>query len=183
MILFDTETTGLPLPEASPLKDQPRIIEFAAIKLADKKPFKQIGAIEFLCYPGIPLPEKITEITGLKDEDLKGQAPFKMHFRQLADFFLGERFLIAHNIAFDLSLLRYDLMRIGKLTAFPWPYAQICTVQASMGYKGHRLRLFQLHEMATGKTHDGAHRAMADVEALMTCVKWLIKEGKISLEG
>ena len=33
MIVFDTETTGLPLPETAPLESQPRIIEFAGIKL------------------------------------------------------------------------------------------------------------------------------------------------------
>ena len=42
MILFDTETTGLVQAYATPLADQPHIIEFAALKLSDKKPYKEV---------------------------------------------------------------------------------------------------------------------------------------------
>ena len=129
--------------------------------------------------PWRPAPGEDSEITGLTDEDLKDEAPFKNHITMLINFFLGEEHLIAHNVAFDVDLLRFELMRIGRLWKFPWPPNHICTVNSSMSYKGRRLKLHELHFMATGTTFEGAHRAMVDVEALHRCVVWLLEEKKI----
>lgn len=181
MILFDTETTGLVKPYASPLKDQPRIIEFAAVKLSNKKPYKEIDSIEFLLNPDGPLPEIITKITGLTDEDLKGVDSFPAHYAELVEFFIGERYLIAHNIKFDVDLLRFDLARMDKAFEFPWPPNHICTVVNSMSVKGHRLKQEQLLQHITKEHKPGVHRAMADVRDLETIVRWMIKKELIVL--
>ena len=183
MILFDTETTGLPEPAATPLGKQPRIIEFGAIKYDDADPTKELDRISFLCNPGnLPLPPKITEITGLTDEDLKDQPGFPKFYPALCDFFLGERYLVGHNVRFDTDMLRFDLMRIGKTNHFPWPPTHICTVDSTFQIKGHRLKLGQLYEMATGKPPEDAHRAIIDVELLHTALLWSMKEGHVVLK-
>lgn len=180
MILFDTETTGLVEPAATPIDKQPRIIEFGAVKYADNDPERELGRVNFLCNPGnLPLPEIITKITGLKDVDLADAPRFPRYYLELCDFFLGERYLIGHNVAFDISLLRFDLARMGKLTAFPWPPVQICTVDATLGIRGHRLKLAQLYEIATGEAIGEAHRAIADVLSLHRVVLWCIEQGHI----
>ena len=69
MIVFDLETTGLPLAEGADLDLQPRITEFGAIKLDHQ--LKEIAELEFLINPGIPLDPKVTKITGLTDDMLK----------------------------------------------------------------------------------------------------------------
>lgn len=175
MIIFDTETTGLPKSELVPLDEQPKIIEFAAVKLDDKT-LKQVDSIEFLVNPQEKLDPVITKITGLKDSDLVDADPFIAHYPSLAEFFLGQRTMAAHNLAFDRSLLSFDLQRIDKLLQFPWPLQHICTVEASMPLKNYRLKLGLLHEIAAGAPHKEAHRAMADVEALATCVRWMRKK-------
>ena len=180
MIIFDTETTGLPAPAATPLDKQPRIIEFGAIKYSDDDPTQELARMSFLCNPGsLPLPEIITKITGLTDADLKGQPRFPAFYGELCDFFLGERTLIAHNIAFDINLLRFDLSRMNKAYAFPWPPNQICTVDATMSIRRHRLKLNALYEMATGNPMVEAHRAILDVEALHVVVLWCIEQGHV----
>lgn len=176
-IFFDTETTGLPKPDAAPLRDQPQIIEFAGIKTDSE--FNEIGRMEFLCHPGCSLPEEIIKITGITDADLEGKLPFAAHFNDLTDFFLGARAMVAHNLAFDKSLLKFELTRLGKELAFPWPPDQICTVEASYTIRNRRLRLHELHTMACGEPHKDAHRAMADVEALVRVAKWLRQEGHL----
>jgi DNA polymerase III epsilon subunit-like protein len=181
MILFDTETTGLLQPDAVPLNGQPKIIEFAAIKLNDKT-LKEVGRLEFLCNPGAPLPEIITKITGITDADLADLPGFDAHYADLCEFFLGERNLVAHNITFDVGMLKNDLLRIGKSTMFPWPQNQLCTIDSSYSIRGRRLKLSILHEMVTGAPHVDAHRAMADVEALVTCARWLIKENLMKIQ-
>ena len=176
-IFFDTETTGLPKPDAAPLRDQPQIIEFAGIRTDDD--FNEVARFEFLCNPGCPLPEEIVKITGITDADLADKLPFVTHLPALSEFFLGTRSMVAHNLAFDKSLLKFELLRLGKELAFPWPPNQICTVEASYGIKNRRLRLYELHEMACGERHKDAHRAMADVEALLRVARWLRQEGHL----
>ena len=172
MIVFDTETTGLPIPEAAPLSKQPHIIEFAAIKLRDDD-LEEVGRLEFLAKPPVQLADKITEITGLTDAKLADEKPFAAHFKKLADFFLGERFMIAHHVIFDRDMLRFELLRLDKLLQFPWPPNPLCTVELSHSIKGRRMKMGELHEHAVGFEFKDAHRAMPDVEALVRVVRWM----------
>jgi DNA polymerase III subunit epsilon len=182
MIVFDTETTGLPGAETLPLAKQPKIIEIAAIKLDDET-LEETDRFTTLINPQQRLEEIIVKITGLTDKDLHKADPFGFHYEALAEFFLGERHLIAHNLAFDSTLLRFDLDRIGKLLKFPWPPNWICTVDATRHVKGFRLNMAKLYAHCfDGATFKDAHRAEADTEALANCVRRLIEEGTIKLK-
>lgn len=172
IIVYDTETSGLPLPDGAPLESQPRIIEFAAIKTDDD--FNELDRTTFLINPRMQISDIITKITGLTNRDLDDQQTFSYFYNQLCGFFLGCDTIIAHNLSFDLSLLKFELSRIGQQFAFPYPYKQVCTVEKTMHIKGYRLNLSKMHEHLVGEPHvNGAHRAMADVEALLRCCKKL----------
>ena len=174
MIIFDTETSALTSPEAANINSQPRIIEFAAIKVHNDT-LKEISRIESFIHPGISIPVDSVKITGITDKMVANAPRFASFYEELCEFFLGEDTLCAHNLAFDSSVMKYELTRIDRLTRFPWPPNQVCTVEATIGLKGYRLNLGKLHELATGKEHLDKHRAIADVEALATCVRWLRK--------
>lgn len=174
MIVFDTETTNLTNPDLVALDQQPKIIEFAAIKLDDFD-LLEIERLEFLCNPGEPLLPEVTAINHITDEMLQGESSFAAHYWDLANFFLGETTMVAHNMSFDKALLKFDLMRIGKEFSFPWPMNQICTVEASFSINNKRMRLGDLHKHCCGEEFKDAHRAMPDTEALVRCVRWLRK--------
>lgn len=179
MIVFDTETTGLPQKGNAPLESQPHIIEFAGIKLKDDT-LEEVERLQFFCKPPVHIEPVITNITGLNDEILKDELPFSAHLLKLQKFFFGEWTMVAHNLPFDRNLFCYELKRIGKGTNFPWPPEHICTVEKSFDINGYRLKLSKLHELATGEDHiNNAHRAMADTEALVKCVKYLRGLGKL----
>lgn len=181
MIIFDTETTGLIKSGLKPLSEQPEIIEFAAIKLDDAT-LEEVNRIEFMCKPQVlPLPRKITEITGIKTEDLADKEPFSYHFPELAKFFFAERVSFAHNHAFDTVMVSLELRRMKKQYKFPWTPVQFCTANGTMKLAGHRLNLQKLHKYLFGKEFAEAHRAMNDVEALTRCVKELIARGTFAL--
>src|SRR5690348_6776203 len=78
-----------------------RIIEMAAIKMQ-----KGIIVASFNCLSqqDNPLPVKITELTGITDEDvadgLKEDIAFKMLYQMM-----GSNILVAHNATFDLQFL------------------------------------------------------------------------------
>lgn len=183
MIVFDTEATCL-LPSANaPLEAYPHLVEFAGIKLDDE--LNELGRLQFMVNPGVPLPEKFVEITGITEEDVKGLDSFAMHFESLAAFFRGIHAMVAHNVTYDEMVLDSALKRIGKERCFPWPTDHICTVEATQQMPGvrkgksGRYNLAELHLELTGQKHENAHRAMDDVEALVRCVRVLNERGLI----
>lgn len=178
MIVFDTETTGLPKPEGVPLELHPQIIEYAGIKLDDST-LEEIGRFEFLANPGAPLPAIIVKITGLTDSILAPERSFGASFKKLAEFHLGERTLVAHNAAFDRYMMVLEMKRLGKMEHFPWPLEYKCTVEAAQPIFGRKAKLGEVHKHFFGAEHEEAHRAMPDVEALVRVVRELRKGGMI----
>jgi DNA polymerase-3 subunit alpha (Gram-positive type) len=179
MIVFDTETTGLIGHDHIPLHEQPEIIEFAALKLDDHT-LGIVDRIEMLIKPKIlPLPAKIVEITHITDDMLTDAPSFARVLPEIEQFFLGERTVVAHNAPYDIGMLMYELKRLDRVTRFPWPTVQLCTVELSMGIRGARMRLGDLYTHATGATPGGWHRAMQDVEMLTDIVRWMKSEGLV----
>lgn len=178
MIVFDTETTGLIEPEATPLKDQPYIIELYAAKL-DYESLEVKDDIEILIKPPIPLSPKITEITGLTDNDLKASLPFAAHLKNIIDFFIGTEIVAAHNLSYDIGMLKLELMRMDRLTRFPWPPIHFCTMENTKDFTGKWLKQELLYEHFFGKNPSQKHRAKSDVGELILILRELRKMGRI----
>lgn len=176
MIFMDTETTGLLHPEPVDLDQQPYIIELYCIKVDDE--FNPIGEFNSLIKPPIPLPDFITKITGIKPEQVEKAKPFAEHIPALKELFLGARAFVGHNLAFDRGMLVNELKRHEQEFAFPWPPEQHCTVDMSENIQNRRLSLTNLHTLATGRPHAGAHRAKDDVFATVRCYHWLLEQRK-----
>lgn len=94
-ISFDLETTGL-----NPKRD--KIIEVGAIKVIDNK---EVDHRTFFVNPGIKLPERIIEITGIRDEDVRDANPIQNELEGLLDF-MGELPLLGQSVLFDYSFLK-----------------------------------------------------------------------------
>ena len=170
-LVFDTETTGLPLPSVADLEKQPRIIELALSKIEDGK---LISKHSWLINPEQKLEAVITKITGLTDDDLKDKPRFIEVAEEIADVFKSADVLIAHNAPFDVSLLAFELKRAGIENEFPWPAETLCTVQEFRHLFGFHPSLQVLYEKILGKELAQTHRAQDDVDAL---VEILMKEG------
>lgn len=179
MIIADTETTGLLLHSSAPLDAQPEIIEIGALKLHDET-LEEMGAISFLVKPKkLPLPPKITEITGIVDADLEHAPSFARKLPEVQAFFLGETTMVAHNCAYDVGMFLLELRRLDRVHKFPWPVNQLCTVELNMHVKGYRLKLGDLYEIATGKKPAVAHRAVDDCRTLAEVVRWMRTQQRI----
>ncbi len=175
MIAFDTETTGLLKPDEVELHLQPQIIEIYLCK------FDWSGKIlsEFETYikPTLPIPDIVTQITGITDQDVRKAPTFTEIYDELCDFVRGEKSIFAHNCSFDIGVLACELRRRDWEYKFPWPSTQICTVEASYPIKNKRMKLGDLYEMLTGKQIKNAHRAKSDVLAMVEIIVSLKQEG------
>lgn len=175
MIFFDTETTGLLVPEINDLSAQPYIVEMYAVKTDDD--FKIIGEYYSKYKPPIPIPPEVTKIHGISNSAVEDKEPFSANVDELAEFFLGVDKLIGHNLSYDRSMLANELLRCDRLISFPWPPTQICTVEMSLPIEQRRMSLSNLHKHCTGRPHDNAHSARNDVYALVRCYHWLTENG------
>lgn len=108
-ICFDTETTGFQA------KGDDRITEIGCIELIDMLPTGR--EFHALVDPLIPIPEKVTELTGHTLENLRerGAVVFKEHAQAFLDF-VGDSQLVAHNADFDRVFINAELERNGFAT-------------------------------------------------------------------
>lgn len=100
-VVLDVETTGL-----NPQRD--RIIEVAAVKFEN---FQVTGTFATLINPLIPLPRRITELTGITQAELRTAPQWQEKQSELLEFIDGYT-LVGHNLAgFDIRFLN---KAIGK---------------------------------------------------------------------
>ncbi|MEE0873838.1 MAG: exonuclease domain-containing protein, partial [Ruminococcus sp.] len=112
-ICFDIETTGL-----SPLKD--KITEIGAVKVQNGE---IIDTFSTFADPEMPIPQKITQLTGITDDmvkDAPSQSEAVSAFLEFAD----GNVLVAHNAPFDTSFIRRACENMGR----EYTYTSIDTV-------------------------------------------------------
>jgi DNA polymerase-3 subunit epsilon/ATP-dependent DNA helicase DinG len=94
LVAIDLETTGL-----DPLHDA--IIEVGAVRLRDGKVIDEFSS---LIDPGRPIPHLITNITGIRSQDVIGAPTITAVVPALREF-IGHAPIIGHNVGFDAAFL------------------------------------------------------------------------------
>ncbi|MBU1151790.1 hypothetical protein KJ632_03100 [Patescibacteria group bacterium] len=157
-ISLDLETTGF-----DPQTD--KIIEFGAVKF-DLNGEKE--RLSFLIDPGTKLPDIITHITKIKDEDLQGAPKITEVLPKIKEF-IGDLPIIGHNIQFDTGFLiqnGIDLIN-PEIDTFELAGIIFPSLQSySLEVLSHTLNL----------NHEEKHRALDDAIAAMELFLKLTKE-------
>lgn len=112
-IIFDIETTGL-----SARKD--KITEIGAVKV---KNGEVIDSFSTFANPEMPIPSKITELTGITDAMVKDAPSQSEAVKAFLDFANGN-ILVAHNAPFDTGFIRAACENMGM----PYNFTSIDTV-------------------------------------------------------
>ena len=173
LVLFDTETTGLQF-------SRDEIIEFAAVVVeqvdGEARIIQEYDELISLS-PGGFVPPKITELTGISNQDLRERGiPKTRVCRDIAEMIRGNTLLLAYNAHFDLSFLFYMLLRDGDpailkgkdkldlLTVYrdrrPYPH-KLCSAIEAYGLSGQVVN---------------SHRAVDDVIATVAVMEEMEKE-------
>jgi DNA polymerase III epsilon subunit family exonuclease len=165
-IIFDTETTGLPLPLVAPLEKQPKIIELGMLVVEGEE---LVQGLNWLIHPGEEITAEITKITGITNEDLVGKPRFSEIADEVEKLFASADACIAHNAPFDTKLVNFEFRRMER--ELKWPDQVICTVQEYTHITGKRPKLTFLYEHIMGKPLEQTHRASDDALALFELLK------------
>jgi len=160
IIVLDFETTGL-----SPVAD--RIIEIGAVKLVGGAVTEEFS---MLCDPGVPLSEKITDITGITNAMLKDKPSAAEGVKQLMAF-IGNLPVAAHNAPFDIAFLKAELRRSGGTFFAPILDTLLLARRIYPGRKSYRLgavcRMLKVKLV-------NAHRAVNDAAATALCLQQML---------
>ena len=154
-IVFDIETTGFSSQNDS-------IIEIGAVKVKDGE---IIERYDRFVDPCVHIPERITELTGITDDMVKGQGTIE---EVLPDFlnFIGDRLLIAHNANFDTSFIRRASERQKRSFTNPYLDTVAMSHYVNPDLARHRLdslaKYFELGDF-------NHHRASDDAE-MLACI-------------
>ncbi|MGG0308281.1 3'-5' exonuclease [Priestia megaterium] len=153
-VVLDLETTGLDY-----TKEQ--ITEIGAIKIDENfneiRRFHTMVALE----EGRELPEFITKLTGITEDDLKGQPNEKLALNSL-EYFIGDSIVVAQNAPFDLSFISRGGIEPEKF---------ICTRALARYVEPELSASLKDVTKRNGISLEGHHRALNDVEATIEVLK------------
>ncbi len=153
MIVFDIETTGFN-------SQTDRIIEIGAVRVRD---LEILETFQTFLDPERSIPKRITDLTGIDDEMVKGAPSQEEALRSFIGFCGQAPVLIAHNAGFDCSFIRSACARYG----IDFDFSVIDTVVISRSLL-HNLKKHKLDNVAKelGLGEFNHHRADDDAKML-----------------
>ena len=158
LVVLDLETTGVWI-------EKDKIIEIGMVKtFPDGRVENYLKRIN----PQIPIPQVVTELTGISDADVAQSPLFKSVAQEVLAFIEGAD-LGGFNIeGFDLPILARELQEIG--ITFVWSNRTIYDAQTI--YRYHEKRdLSAAYQFYCQRKLEGAHNALADSEATLEILK------------
>ena len=200
-IIFDTETTGIPLKKRGLITDDanwPYIVQLAWVQI-DNETGKIVQSKNYIIKlpPTVVIPEEAIAVHRITNAKMRKEGiSAKLVFKKFMTAVKESKYVVAHNISFDVMVLRAELYRhkmFKNINIFDkGPCIKICTMKYGIGickikiinkYTGKEdfkwpslkelhQKLFQ-QELQEEKLHD----AFADVMVCLRCY-WKMKYGE-----
>lgn len=152
LVILDLETTGVWI-------EKDKIVEMALIR------FSVEGTRDVLLQrtnPGIAIPQAVSQLIGITDEDVKKEPYFKEVASQVLQFMEGADLAGFNLERFDLPLLEREMFEAGL--KFEWQGRRIFDAQ-KIYHLNERRDLTAAYQFYCQKELEGAHSAMADAQA------------------
>jgi DNA polymerase-3 subunit alpha len=189
-LIFDTETTGLPLRNDAPLEDLenwPRLVQLAW-QVHDLNG-KLVHSKDFTIKPeGFTIPYSAEKVHGISTKKaLEEGFPLTEVLETFATDLENSRLLIAHNIDFDINIVAAEYLRTGIANLFlekdklctKIESTEFCALPGGRGGKFKWPNLAQLYQKLFNESFKNAHNASADVEATARAFLELARLGVI----
>jgi ATP-dependent DNA helicase DinG len=147
MVALDIETTGLDA-------DKDAIIEIGAVRFKGRRWEAEWHS---MINPGRRIPPFITQLTGITDQMVIPAPPIQDVLADLSDF-VGESYVVGHNVGFDLAFLRRAGILRHNIPLDTYEMAAVLVPNAG------RYNLGALTQ-ALGVPYPATHRALDDAQA------------------
>ena len=158
LAFFDLETTGINV-------SKDRIVELSVLKvMPDGSEHKKT----WLINPTIPIPEKVSKIHGIYDEDVKDKPTFKELAPEISEFFEDSDLVGYNSNKFDVPMLVEEFLRAEY--DFDVDNRRLIDGQVIF-FKKEPRTLSAAYEFYCGKKLEKAHSAEADVFATYEVLK------------
>ena len=199
ILVFDTETTGLPRDWKAKLTDTsnwPRVVQLGMIL---QEPNGRIQTWQELIKPengvSFPIPSGASDVHGYTDEMCVERGVSLTEALDAFEFWMsGCDVLVAHNMSFDRPVVGCEFIRQNRKPVTNPTMQRICTKDAttiycelpnqySWGDKYKWPTLQELHMRLFDKGFDGAHEALTDCRATLRCFNELTERGTFSEFG
>lgn len=189
-LIFDTETTGLPKNYKAPLTDSenwPRMVQIAWQLHDDRGNLLEVKS--YIVKPeGYIIPYSAEKVHGISTEKAEAEGrDLKWVLDEFNKTLTKTRFLVGHNVEFDISIVGAEYIRKNIETGFlniatidtKEESTDYCALPGGRGGKYKWPNLSELHLKLFGENFDEAHNAAADVVATTRCFLELLRLGII----
>lgn len=187
ILFFDTETTGLPKNWKAPVTDLdnwPRLVQLAYL-VYDFDGNLIHSCNEIVKPNGFTIPIDASKVHGITT-DIANQRGSKIEevFELFFIHLKRAKVIVAHNMAYDEKIIGSELIRLGLENTLDTK-EKICTMESTVdlckidgpyGYKWPKLE--ELHRFLFKRDFEGAHDALADIQATAKCF-WELKKLKL----
>lgn len=183
ILFFDTETTGLPKKWKAPVTDLdnwPRLVQLAYL-VYDFDGNLIHSCNEIIKPIGFTIPMDASKVHGITTELASQRGSEINHVFELFLIHLKRsKLIVAHNMTFDEKIIGSELIRLG-LDNILDSKEKICTMESTVdlckidgpyGYKWPKLE--ELYRYLFNHDFEGAHDALADIQATAKCF-WELK--------
>lgn len=175
IIVFDTETTGLPDHQLDEYDfDQPWIVQLGVVELID---WEIAGKMNVLVCPpeGAPFNESAVNLHGITPELCVADGlptPVVLEsFRQMCQ---GADLICTYNWRFDERMIRTAAQRLNvPLPLWPDTTIEHCVMIQAQDFFGERIKLNTCYKRLFNRKLENAHDAFADTLAAMECFRHL----------
>lgn len=191
-LIFDTETTGLPVwKEPSESDNQPHLVQLGALLVDVDNDFKEIAAIDLVIKPDDwEIPPQMTEIHGITTEYAQDVGvPEELAVEILLDLCGGENVRrVSFGRTFDQRIIRIatkryfdDSVTEGWATKDDYD----CAMMMSKGVMGTSKwpTLDEAYQHFTGRSFEGWHSAIADTRACLSIYREIISARAMAANG
>lgn len=192
-LIFDTETTGLPIRYDAPLTDLdnwPRAVQVAWQLHAQDGSL--IEAQDFVIEPdGFDIPYNASKIHGISTAVAHHFGkPLATALKSFKEAVKQSQYLVGHNVQFDINILGAEYLRVEGVNPFEGMLSvdtseegrNYCQLAGGKGGGFKIPKLAELYEKLFEESFAEAHNAIADVEATTRIFLELLRKGIIKPE-
>ena len=195
ILVYDTETTGLPRDWNAPLTDGenwPRLVQLAwQLHTPDGKLVSRGNRI--VKPDGFTIPYNAAKVHGITTERATEVGlPLTEVMEEFGRDLDQAEHVMGHNIEFDVNIMGAEWIRLGApaervtdkaLIDSKDEATEFCAIPGGRGGKFKWPTLTELHEKLFGEGFGDAHDAAYDVDATAKCFFALVQRGVIQREG